>query len=187
MNHVLEAIAARNSCRDFADTQLSEEQIKAITDAALAAPSAMNRQPWHVVVVNNKAIVDEMNDEGMSILAAAEDKASYERMMARGGKLFYNAPCLMIVLNDGSGYAALDSGILTQNITLAAHSLGLSTCVVGMAGVPLSGPRGEEFKTRLKFPDGYKFIIGVLVGVPNSGKEPHELDASKITYIGLDA
>ena len=184
MNEVLKAIAARNSCRDFADTPLTGEQIKTITDAALAAPSAMNRQPWHIIMITDKAIVDELNDEGMKILAAAEDKAAYQRMMDRGGKMLYNAPCLVIVTNDGSYYAAIDSGILTQNITLAAHSIGLSTCVVGMAGVPLSGPRGEEFKKRLKFPDGHAFAIGVLIGVPNAGKEPHELDAGKITYIG---
>ena len=184
MNEILQAIAARNSCRDFADTPLTEEQIKAIADAALAAPSAMNRQPWRIVMVTEKAIVDELNEEGMSILAAAEDKAGYNRMMDRGGKMFYNAPCMMIVLNDGSPYAAMDSGILCQNVTLAAQSLGLSTCIVGMAGVPLSGPRGDEFKNRLKFPDGFTFGIGILIGVPNTGKEPHELDQSKITFIG---
>ena len=184
MNEVLKTIAARNSCRDFADTPLTDEQVKAIADAALAAPSAMNRQPWHITMITDKAIIDELNDEGMKILAAAEDKAGYNRMMDRGGKMLYNAPCMLIITNDGSHYAAMDSGILCQNVTLAAHSLGLSTCIVGMAGVPLGGPRGEEFKKRLQFPDGYAFAIGVLVGTPNAGKEPHELDAGKITYIG---
>ena len=184
MNEVLKAIASRNSCRDFADAPLTQEQIKAISDAALAAPSAMNRQPWHVIMITDKAIVDELNDEGMGILAANEDKTMYDRMMERGGKLFYNAPCLAVITNDGSHYGSLDSGILCQNITLAAHSLGLTTCVVGMARIPLEGPRGEEFKQRLKFPEGYVFGIGVLIGTENTGKEPHELDHGKITYIG---
>ena len=184
MNEVLKTIAARNSCRDFADTPLTAEQIKAIADAALAAPSAMNRMPWHITVITDKKIVDELNDEGTGILAAAEDKAGYNRMMDRGGKMFYNAPCLVIITNDGSGYAAIDSGILCQNITLAAQSLGLTTCIVGMAGVPLNGPRADEYKKRLKLPDGYKFCIGVLVGTAITGKEPHELDESRITYIG---
>jgi len=183
MNEVLKTIAARYSCRDFKDTPLTDEQIKAITEAALAAPSAMNRQPWHIVFVTDKAIVDEFDTEGMSILAAAEDKAGYERMMARGGKLFYNAPSLVFILSDGSAWGSLDSGILCQNITLAAQSLGLATCIVGMAGVPISGPKGDDFKKRLKFPEGHEFAVGVLVGVPNTGKEPHELDMSKATII----
>ena len=183
MNEVLKTIAARNSCRDFADTPLTDEQVKAIADAALAAPSAMNRQPWHITMITDKSIVDELDVEGMSILAAAEDKAGYNRMMDRGGKLLYNAPCLVIITNDGSHYAAMDSGILCQNVTLAAQSLGLTTCIVGMAGVPLNGPRAEEYKARLKFPDGYAFAIGILVGTAITGKEPHELDTGKITYI----
>jgi len=162
---------------------LSDEQIKAISDAALASPSGMNRQPWHIIVVADKAFIDEMNDEGMSILAAAEDKSLYDRMMDRGGKLLYNAPCLVLILSEGSAWAPIDCGILCQNVTLAAHSIGLSSCIVGMARTPLEGSRGDEFKKRMNFPDGYDFAIGVLVGTPNSGKEPHELDESKLTII----
>ena len=184
MNEVLKTIAARNSCRDFESTPLTAEQIKAIAEAALAAPSAMNRQPWHIIMITDKALIDELNDEGMSILAAAEDKSGYERMMSRGGKMFYNAPCMMVILSDGSEFAFMDCGILTQNVTLAAQSIGLTTCIVGMAGVPLSGPHGAEYKKRLKIPDGYEFAIGILVGTEKTGKPPHDLDPGKITYIG---
>ena len=183
MNETLKTIAERNSCRDFKDTPVTDEQLKLIVNAALAAPSGVNRQPWYLVVVKNKAIIDELNEEGMRILAGADDKTLYERMMGRGGKLLYNAPCLIYVLSDGSTYATMDCGILAQNITLAAQSLGLSSCIVGMANIPLTGLRGDEFKKRLKFPDGYVFGIGVLVGIPNTGKEPHDLDPGKVTYI----
>ena len=183
MNEVLKAIAERNSCRDFAATPLTDEQVKAISGAALAAPSARNIMPWHIIIITDKKLIDELDEEGMGLLAADEDKTVYDRMMSRGGKLLYNAPCLVIVTSDGSAYAGIDSGILCQTVTLAAQSLGLATCIVGMAGVPLNGPRGGEFTKRLKFPDGHKFTIGVLIGAANSGKEPHEPDTGKITYI----
>ena len=183
MNETLKNIAERYSCRDFADTPLTDEQLKALVDAALAAPSAMNRQPWHLVVLNDKAFVDELDADGMGILASYEDQTAYERMMGRGGKLYYNAPCLMFILSDDSPYGTLDSGIMCQNIVLAAESLGLGTCIVGMAGVPLNGPRGDEFKKRLKLPEGYSFAIGVLVGNIVSGKVPHDLDRSKVTFV----
>ena len=181
MNEVIKAIKERYSCRDFKATPLTDEQVKAIVESALASPSGMNRQPWHVVMVTDKALIDEMDVEGMRMLAAAEDQSAYERMMGRGGKLFYGAPCLVLVTTDGE--AAMDSGILSENVALAAHSLGLGSCIVGMAGQPLGGPRGEEFKKRLKFPQGHIFGIGILVGVPNSSKEPHELDMGKVTYV----
>ena len=183
MNETLKNIAERYSCRDFADTPLTEGQIKDLVSAALAAPSALNIQPWHIVVVTDKALLKELDDEGIGILAAAEDKTTYERIMGRGGKLLYNAPCLIYILSDGSRYSVLDSGILCQNIVLAAQSLGLGTCIVGMAGVPLSGQRGDEFKKRLKFPGSHEFAIGVLVGTVKSGKEPHEPDVSRVTYV----
>ena len=98
--------------------------------------------------------------------------------------MFYNAPCLAIVLSDGSKWGTLDSGILCQNIVLAAESMGLGTCIVGVAGIPLSGPKAEEYAKRLNFPKDHSFAIGVLVGVINSGKEPHEHDLSKVSFVG---
>jgi nitroreductase len=183
MNETLKTIAGRYSCRDFCDTPLEPGQINALIDAALASPSAMNRQPWHIIMVTDKKLIDELDCEGMDILAAAEDKSGYERMKARGGKIFYNAPCMMMVASDGEHYSSMDCGILSQNVSLAAHSLGLGSVICGMAGIPLSGARGDEFKKRLKFPEGRGFGIAILIGAANSGKEPHELDRSKVSYV----
>ena len=183
MNETLKAIVERYSCRDFADTPLTDAQIQTIAEAAVAAPSAMNRQPWHIIVITDKALINELDDESMGILAAAEDKSGYERIMSRGGKIFYNAPSLFVITSDGSKYAALDSGIMCQNIVLAAQSLGLGSCVIGMLRIPLSGPRGGEFKKRLQFPDGYEFAISIIAGTAKSGKEPHEPDKGKVSYV----
>jgi len=183
MNDTLKAIAERYSCRDFTGAPLADDSIKAIVNAALASPSAMNFQPWHIIIVTNKALIEELDAEALRILAAAEDKGGYERIMSRGGKVYYNAPCMVIAASNGSNTAALDCGILSQNVALAAHSLGLGSVICGMAGIPFAGPRGDEFKKRLQFPAGCQFGMAVLVGAAKSGKEPHELDISKVTYI----
>ena len=184
MNETIKSIMERNSCRDFKDTPLTDEQLKLIVDAALAAPSATNRQPWRLVVVKDKAFIDELDVAGMDMIMANADEAMKTRMKERGGKLLYNAPCLIYILGDGSNWAHIDCGILCENIAIAAQSLGLSTCIVGMANMPLGSPKGDEFKARLKFPEGFEFAVGVLVGTPNKGKDPHELDPTKVTYIG---
>jgi len=183
MNETLKTIAGRYSCRDFTGAALTDEQVKAIGEAALAAPSAMNRQPWHVIIVTDKKLIEEIDAEGMSILAAAQDKSDYMQIMERGGKMFYNAPCMVIAASDGSGFAALDCGILSQNVALAAHSLGLGSVICAKVSIPLSGPHGGELKKRLQFPDGYGFGMAILIGTAKSGKEPHELDMKKLTYI----
>jgi len=97
--------------------------------------------------------------------------------------MFYNAPCLMIVLSDGSKWGTLDCGILCQNVVIAAESMGLGSCIVGMAGISLYGPKAAEYAKQFGFPEGHEFAIGILVGEINSGKEPHEHDRSKVSYV----
>lgn len=183
MNETLKTIMERYSCRDYDGAPLTGGQIQAIADAALAAPSAVNRQPWHVIIITDKSLIDELDEDCMSILAAAEDKTAFERMMSRGGKVYYNAPCLVLVASDGSSYASMDCGILSQNVALAAHSLGLASVICGMAGMPLSGPRREAWRKRMQIPEGYQFGIGVLVGAAKSGQKPHDLNRAKVTYV----
>src|SRR5215471_9222645 len=112
MNETLKTIAERYTCRDFTGAPLTDEQVSAIVDAALAAPSGMNRQPWHLIVITDKALIDELDAEAMNVMSAAEDKSGYERIKSRGGKVYYNAPCMVLVASDGSGFAPMDCGIL---------------------------------------------------------------------------
>jgi hypothetical protein len=52
-----------------------------------------------------------------------------------------------------------------------------------MAGIPLGGPKAEEYAARLNFPKDHTFAIGVLVGEISSGKEPHEHDPGKVSFV----
>ena len=183
MNETLRTIAERYSCRDFESTELTAEQVDALVDAALAAPSAMNRQPWHLIVINDKALMDELDKAGMAILAQADDDTHYQRIKSRGGKILYNAPAMIIVLADDSEYAQMDSGILSQNVALAAQSLGLGSVINATIGVPFKGPGAKHWKKKLQFPEGYEFAIAVVLGTPRSSKEPHDLDRTKVTVV----
>ena len=182
MNEVLKAIADRYSCRDFTGKPLTEEQAMDLGKAALAAPSALNKMPWQIIVVTDKALIDELDADGMEI-SKTQYPDGYARMMQRGGKLFYNAPCLIIIAGDESSWSPVDCGIVSQNIALAAHSMGLGSVICGMARMPLNGPRSDEWRKRLQIPDGYKFGMSVCVGEAKSGKEPHELDMNKLTFV----
>jgi len=183
MNDVLKAIAERNSCRNFSPTPIPQTQINELVNAALAAPSAMNLQPWHIVVVTNKKLLEEMDSHAMETLKDSNPDA-YKRMSDRGGTIFYNAPCVIFIAKNDSGFATLDCGIVSQNIALAAHSMGLGSVICGMANTPLSGAKGDYFKKEIKLPDKHSFGMAVCVGNAITGKEPHELDHSKVTYIG---
>ena len=183
MNDVLKAIAERNSCRNFSPSPISDQQVSALAAAALASPSAMNRQPWHIIVITDKSLIDEMDEYAMEIMKA-QNPDGYKRMMDRGGTVFYDAPCLIVVAKENDAdYTLLDCGIVSQNISLAAHSLGLGNVICGMARMCFNGEKGEEFKKRIKMPEGYTFGMSVCVGTAISGKTPHELEFDKVTYI----
>lgn len=186
MNETLQVIARRYSCRDYKEEMPADELLRAIAEAAIQAPSGMNRQAWRVIVVKDKDLINEMESEGMSYLASLEDKSTYNRIMERGGKLFYGAPCMIVVAIDPTEYAGalIDCGILCQNITLAATSLGIANVICGLTGTAFaSGKRAEEFSNRLGFPKGYAFGASILLGYANTTRLPHTPDQDKITFI----
>jgi len=185
MNETLKTIKSRFSCRGYDGQPIEKEKLEALANAALQAPSAMNLQPWEIIVVTDKGLIDEMDAAAMDVLAANSDKSMYNRIMERGGKIFYNAPCMFLVLKKtDSKWADLDCGIVTQNIALAAESLGLGNVIVGMAAIPLNSPKGEYLKERLGgFAPDYEFGMGICVGYGNVTKEPHEINPDKVRYV----
>ena len=182
MNEAIKVIFDRYSCRDFSPAPLNCEQVDTLVKSALAAPSAVNRQPWHIIAVTNKQLIEEMDAHIMDGIKA-DNAEWYDKIMERGGKIFYNAPCLIIIAKDNSDYGTLDCGIATQNVALAAHAMGLGNVICGMARMAFDGAKGEAFKKRIQLPDGYSFGMSVCIGTALSGKAPHELDMQKVTYI----
>jgi nitroreductase len=184
MNPTLATIAARYSCRAYDARPPERDKLLAVAQAALCAPSGMNRQPWRIVVVTDKGFIEEMDTEGMRIISQWEDKAAYNRFMARGGSLFYDAPVMLVVAKLPGTDA--DTGIVCQTIALAAHSVGLASVICGMAGVVLGGEKGEKntFIQRLDLPEGYEFGMAVLVGyAKEGGGKPHVPDEGKISWV----
>lgn len=182
MNETLQTIQSRYSCRSFTGESLKKEEVEAIAMAALQSPSGMNMQPWQIVVVQDKDFLDDMDVTTMEMLAKQQDQTVYNRIMSRGGKLYYNTPCMfMIAKKPGTD---LDCGIVAENIALAASSLGLGNVICGLARLSFQTEKGETYREKL-IPEGYEFGVAVLVGYPiNADGKPHEVDLSKITYIG---
>lgn len=185
MNQALECIQNRYSCRAFTGEKIADETIQQVVQAAIQSPSSMNRQRWQIIAVRNTALLAELEAEGLGAIAALPDKATYERIQARGGKLFYNAPCLVFIAIDPSelASAALDGGIVAQSVTIAAQSVGLASCICGLAGLAFSPNKAAYFKEKLQFPTGYEFGIAVLIGKAAEGGAPHTPNPDKITCI----
>lgn len=172
----LQAIKERYSCRNFKDESIDKEILDKVILAGLQAPSGMNQQPWKIVVITNKALLDEMDEVTMAHFKTMDDQSLYERMMSRGGKVFYNAPCLILVVKKNN--KDLDCGIVVENMALASTALGLGNVIVGLAGITM------KLKDYSKYiPQDYEFAVGLLVGHANTVNKPHEIDLTKVSYI----
>ena len=57
---VLNTIATRTSVRSYTNQPIEAEKIEALLRAGMAAPSAVNKQPWHFVVVTDRAQLDSL-------------------------------------------------------------------------------------------------------------------------------
>ncbi|MDR3120392.1 MAG: nitroreductase family protein [Clostridiales bacterium] len=186
MNETLAVINKRYSCRAYTDQTVPDESLRAAAEAGAAAPSANNSQRWSIAVVSDKKLVDELEAEGLRTIAAMPDKTLHERIQSRGVGLFYNAPAIVVVSTDQAGGdgALLDCGIVVENITIAAASLGIASCICGLAGLAFSDDqKAAYFKEKLKFPDGYRFGMAILLGYEKAPGTPHAIDPSKIAYI----
>lgn len=182
MNETLQTIQSRYSCRSFTGEALKKEEVEAIALAAVQSPSGMNMQPWEILVIQDKELLEDMDVTTMKMLAKQEDQSVYDRIMSRGGKLFYNTPCMFLIVKKPG--TDLDCGIVSENIALAASSLGLGNVICGLARLVFSTEKGEIYKEKL-IPEGYEFGVAVLVGYPtNQEGTPHQPDMNKIKYIG---
>ena len=170
-NPVLTAISERRSIRQYKPEQITEEQLQALLQAAVEAPSARNLQPWHFTVVQDAAVLAEVNAEATAILG-------------REGDIFYAAPTAIFISADReSSWGKLDSGIAVQNIALAAQSMGLGSVILGLPAAAFKGPRTDYFSKLLKFPTTHEFAIAIAVGYPDGTKEAHPVEDGRIDYV----
>lgn len=187
MNEVLDAIAKRFSCRGFSSQPVSRADLETIARAGVQAPSSRGNAPWYLAVVTHRGLIDEIRDSAFAVIKR-RDLEGHQRILDRGGDLFYNAQALIVVATRPTydlTPVEFDAGLLTQSICLAAHSIGLGTCICGFATHAfhvITSPDSERFSRRLEIPYGYQMTVGILVGHPVKTKEPHAADMSAVRF-----
>lgn len=174
-NHVLDIIKSRSSIRKYTDEKLTEEEILALKEAALASPTARNLQLQRFFFITNKELLDEMN---ITIAKTVNDGVLPENYH----RALYEAPLTIVVgIDKGSRYGLIDCGIAAQSIALAAKDMGLDTVIIGMAEYALQtwlAPEADKFRKAIGMGDELEFGIAVSVGHKAADKAPHSFDMS---------
>ncbi len=154
----IENIMTRTSIRQFKAQPVEQDKVDILLKAAMAAPSALNLQPWHFIVINDK--------ETIALLS---------------GKRPTNAPLMIAVcgdtdktmLPDGStklpDFWVEDVSAATENLLLAAHALGLGAV---WTGVYPAMDRTAEVANVLNCPQNIVPLAVVRVGYPDESPEP---------------
>ena len=152
MNPVIETILDRRSIRKYKADPIPQELLQQVLEAAVYAPSARNRQPWHFVVV-----------EGRDRLEALTQVHPYTTML-------HQAPCAIVVCGDltvSEQFWTADCAAATQNILLAAKALGLGSCWCGVENTAVS----PKLAQLLALPQEVRPYSLIALGYPDEEKE----------------
>ncbi|GLB50431.1 nitroreductase [Neptunitalea lumnitzerae] len=164
---ILNNILTRRSIRKYTDQQVSKELLDTIMKSAIFAPSALNKQPWEVRVIQNKEVLTEINNRFLKYAEGKEFQGSASRWREPSFSIFHNSPTLIVIARDSSNsYSMLDCGIILQNILLSAHAMDLGTCPIGSLVPVLTLPENKDILELLNIPEGYEVAINVALGYP---------------------
>ncbi len=169
-NAVLDNIYQRRSVRNFSDKEVSDEVIKEIIRAGTYAPTAVNKQPWRFVVIKNKQLIEEYDGRAKkAFLAAYKDTenpelAKFVQFLSKPTtRIFYEAPVLILLFASPNVINEHDCSLAAENMMLAAQSLGIGSCWIGLAeGLGYD----MEFLKEVGVPEGHKLIAPLIFGYP---------------------
>lgn len=115
----LKAILTRRSVRSFTSQIIDDSTIETILQAAMSAPSAVNEQPWHFLVIRDRKILDKIPE------------VHQHSMMCMQAPLAI-VPCIDTAQEKYRDYWVQDMAAATQNILLAVRALGLGAVWLGV-------------------------------------------------------
>ncbi len=158
MNRTLSSIFARRSVRSYTGEPVPDEIVYDLLEAAMAAPSAAGKDPWHFIVVRDPDMLQKIA-EGLP-----------------HGKFVTEAGLCIVVCGDVErahgrelSYLIQDCSAAIENLLLAASMLGLGSCWLGVH------PREERvqfLRTLFELPPNILPISGIAVGWPSQHVPP---------------
>lgn len=185
---LLDALYSRRAVREFTEDEVEEAQLRALIDAAIQAPSAVNRQPWHFSVVRDKALLERISREAKAHMLRSSPAAlishHFEQLLSDAAfHIFYHAPTLIVISSVEDGpWAVADCALAAENLMLAARDAMLGSCWIGFAQGWLGT---DEGKAALELPAGCVPVAPIIIGHPSAKTmTPVPRKAPEIHWIG---
>ena len=153
-----EILEARKSVRGYTPQLVKEEDIKAIFEAARAAPSACNSQTWRFIAVTDRTLIQKIAQEGMLPIVRNSWIATAPLVIVGCAQLDILANRVGSLVT-GIEYYQIDLGIAMEHMVLKATELGLGTCWIGWF-------HEKKIKEILEIPKTIKVLALLSVGYP---------------------
>lgn len=164
---VIGNIMTRTSVRQYADRQISADTLETLLKAGMAAPTAVNKQPWAFVVTTGRDALDS--------LATLQP-----RLKTAAAAITVCGDMTRAIEGEGRDFWVQDCSAATENILLAAHALGLGAVWTGVYPI---AERVDNVSHALALPDSVVPMCIIAVGYPVADQEPKDKwDPSKVHY-----
>lgn len=146
---ILEVMKIRRSIREYKDKPIPKEALEKIVDAARFAPTARSVEPWEFIIITKPDTLKQIGG------------------LAENGRFVANAKAGIAVFCNDTKYYLEDGCAATQNILLAATSLGIGSCWVAGDKKPYC----SQVSNLLGVPAAFKLVSLIALGYPVSKKE----------------
>ena len=155
MNPTQKDILERRSIRKYKSDPVPEELIQAVVDAGLWGPTARNEQEIRIVCLRDPALRKQLR----------EDFTAAGGRTARPLPFDYEAPVFFFLFGPKAfPYTEMDTGIVAENMCLAAQSLGLGTVMIGCIRDFMRSEAGAPWRERLGIGEEDIFTLGLCLG-----------------------
>lgn len=171
---LLELIKSRRSIRKYLDKKVDREALEQIMEAGIYAPNPGGRQGTKIIILDNAKVIHEIgivnancenrNWGGLSV--STEQPSIIDDLSIQSG--FYGCPALGIVCIKKAQKTAVNAigsaFVCAENMVLAAHALGVSSCIVGRAEATFSQPGMQDYLTQWGLDEEYMPLVFVCLG-----------------------
>ena len=170
---VMDNILSRKSVRQFTGEAVSPDKVEQLLRAGMAAPSAVNKQPWFFIVVDNADLIKQLGD---SLPASRMGNNASLGIIPCGD--FNNT-----LDGPARDFWIQDCSAVTENILLAAHSMGLGAVWTALTITSDDDARTDKARAILNIPEHLHPLCIITIGVPAEDPAPKDKwDINKIHY-----
>lgn len=192
-----ELITSRRSTRKYRTDPVPKELLDRIIEAGRFAPSGHNNQTSHIIVVQDEAVLEELNTIAVEEFSKMEvDGSTYASLKSsiehskRGGYIFHrNAPVLVIIANKlDYGNAMADSVCVVENMMIMANALDLGSCYINQIHWLADNDRMVEYMHSLGMADDETVCCSATFGYADTEdglpvRTPLPRKGNPVTYI----